>query len=159
MKRYGLKSILNNVVILTIVGLLFLGLNYYYDFMGETNPLTMFSPLIIFLLFQSNLILLNQTSITFWYLLPFRKNKTIFFTEIDAIKIRCHDSENKSEQIEIFLKNGKKFSLETSGAKFELQKLKKELREKNLRVKSYNLRNWAIWDKDYYIDEDPDESS
>lgn len=68
-------------------------------------------------------------------------------------------AKTSQSKLKFFLKNGKKFSLETSGAKFELQKLKKELREKNLRVKSYNLRNWAIWDKDYYIDEDPDESS
>lgn len=151
MKKYGVRSIIWSYV--SILG--FIGVLVYLDY--PENLFTGIGVGCFFILIinplHSNLIILNSNSIILWYLLPFRKTRRIPFEEIEKVEIRVL---SKSETIEIYDKNNNRYSSNLYGGVSELRRLKKDLQDLNIPVKSYNLRDWAIWDKDYYIDEDPD---
>jgi hypothetical protein len=154
MKKYGLKSIIWSYVVIVAFSAFLLYLEYPEN-MYTSIGVGCFFILIINPL-HSNVISLNSNSITFWYLLPFRKTRRIPFEEIEQVEIRVFISKSSSEHIKLFLKNGALYTLETKGAILDLRKLKKDLQNLNIPVKSYNLRDINMWDRDYYIDEDPD---
>lgn len=151
MKKYGVRSIIwSYVVILAFYGsLLYLNFpeNIYTGIGISCFFILIINPL------HSNLIILNSNSIILWYLLPFRKTRKIPFEEIEQVEIRVL---HKSESIDIYDKNNNRYSSNLYGAVSELRRLKKDLQALNIPVKSYNLRDIKMWDKDYYIDEDPD---